>query len=421
MDSFEPVDRIELAIVGGGPAGLAATAAARDLGLDTILLDERDPAGRGALVWGIWGTRLAYVRGAEVRSAEAQVIDAGCVILATGSRDRSAIFPGWTLPGVVTVGNAMAADARSVDGRSAGRILLAGSGPNLLGSASRLVERGLSLVAIVEATSTPRLAARDRAWLRRQDVPYLTSSIVVRAVGGDAIDAAIVARVDRDWRVVPDTEVAYDVDRIVLGYGRSASSELTRLAGCRHGYSEDGGYILERDEWLRTSVPGILACGDCAGIGSRRTAVEEGRLAALSAARELGRLGHAEAERRAGPVRQRLARSRRVDSIVARAYATGPGLYEIATHDTMLCRCEGVSVGEVAAALDEGIRDPNVIKISTRAGMGICQARQCGRHLTWLVARHSGLPIGEIEPLTVRPPIKPVPIAALADSAPVEP
>jgi hypothetical protein len=74
-----------------------------------------------------------------------------------------------------------------------------------------------------------------------------------------------------------------------------------------------------------------------------------------------------------------------------------------------------VTVAEVTAALDAepgGLVDPNVLKVRTRAAMGVCQGRRCGEHLTWLVAERTGQSVGGIEPLSVRPPIVPIPIAA---------
>jgi pyruvate/2-oxoglutarate dehydrogenase complex dihydrolipoamide dehydrogenase (E3) component len=401
---MEATEHVDLAIVGGGPAGLAAARTARDLGIDALLLDERSEPDGGALVWGIWGTRLAYARGAR-----AGIVDAGCVILATGSIDRSVVFPGWTIPGVVSLTDALAAgDPRR------GRTLLVGSGPDLVAAAALLVEGGVELIAIVEAASTPRLRARDRTWLSRRAVPYRTSSLVL--LGSDALESVVVARVDRDWHPIEGAETTYEAETLVLGYGRSAASEPARLAGCAVRYDEDGGgYLADRDEWLRTSIAGVLACGDSAGTGSRRTAELEGRLAAISAAHELGRRPTAEAAALAEPIRRRLARARRVDALRRHAYRTGAGMYELAAADTVLCRCESVTVGEVEAALEDGASDPNVVKVRTRAAMGICQARRCGRQLTSLVARRTGLSPGEVEPLSVRPPVKPVPISMLED------
>src|SRR5262249_24702448 len=164
-----------------------------------------------------------------------------------------------------------------------------------------------------------------------------------------------------------------------------------------------GGRVPAHDEWMRTTAAGVLVAGACAGVGNGRLAVAEGRLAGITAAMDVGRLPRAEAERRAAPVRRRLARLRRLRVALDRIYTPGPGIHELATPETMLCPCETVTVGRVVACLQEGVDDPSTIKAATRTGMGLCQARRCLRQLTALVARHLGKPIAEIPGFTPRP------------------
>src|SRR5262249_44530345 len=132
-------------------------------------------------------------------------------------------------------------------------------------------------------------------------------------------------------------------------------------------------------------------------------------------------LSRAEAERRAAPVRRRLARVRRVRAALDRVYTPGPGIHELATPETMLCPCETVTVGGVVACLEGGLGDPNTVKAAPGGGMGLCQARRCARQLTALVARHLGKPIAEIPAFTPRPPIRPVPLGAIAAERPERP
>jgi hypothetical protein len=229
------------------------------------------------------------------------------------------------------------------------------------------------------------------------------------------VERSSVARLGHGGGIPRDSGLADDVESIVVGFGRTPASELARLAGARHAWSEDHGLVPERDTWLRTSAPGIIACGDCAVPGRVPAAVSEGRLAAITAAMDLGRLDTVAAERLAAPIRRRLARARRVDDLRAQTFRVGSALHRLARPDDVLCRCEDVTVAEVLAALEDepgGLEDPNVLKVRTRAGMGICQGRRCGEHLTWLVAERSDRSIGEVEPLSVRPPIVPIPIEA---------
>lgn len=462
----------ELVIVGGGPAGMAAALEAESLGVSACILDERPTLGgqiykrlatgvtvrslrqlgreyneggrmisaveksgadirTSTVVWGIWDRQVAYVR----ESRNSGVIDAQCVILATGAFDRPVAFPGWTLPGVMMAGGAksLAQTQGVLPGR---RILVAGSGPLILALSAELQKLGAHLVLVVEAASRPgvasalRLAARARGnevlladairyWTRlfRHQIPFMYSSMVVRAEGDGQVQQAIVARVDKDWHVVPGTETKLKVDTICLGYGFQASSELSRLCGCRQRFDEDqGGYIPVRDEWMRTTVPGVLAAGDGSGIGGSRIAIEEGRLAGIAAAIELGRITRAQAADRARPIRRRLRLMQRFREILEDMYRVGPGSYDLATADTIVCRCEDVTAGELERIIAaDDVADPNVVKSLTRAGMGLCQGRMCARQVGALIARHTGVAIAQVRPAVIRPPVEPVLIGAIAD------
>jgi hypothetical protein len=223
------------------------------------------------------------------------------------------------------------------------------------------------------------------------------------------------ANVDGDWRVVKGTEERSAVDTICIGYGFVTSTELFRLAGCRFGYDEDlGGAVVEVDEWQRTSVPGVLAAGDGTGVRGAPVATDQGRLAALGAAADLGALAPDQAATLARPLRRRLAAKERFRRALRPLYAVGPGVYELATADTVVCRCEEVTLARLEeAAIATG--DANVAKSYTRAGMGLCQGRSCQRQVAAVLARQSGRPIAEVAAMTVRPPARPVPIKVLAD------
>ena len=466
----------DLVIVGGGPAGLAAAMTARSLGVSTCLMEERpqlggqifkqfdagfsvvepDRLGRDhrdgsgliraveqsgadvrtrAVVWGLWDKRVAYVR----EDREAGVIDAGCVILAPGAFDRPVPFPGWTLPGVMMAGGTktLVQSQRVLPGQ---RILVTGSGPLILALSAELQRLGAGVVAVLEAAPRPgptallRLLQRSRGneVLLADAVRYFTrltahqvrlkySSVVVRAEGDGHVQRAVVARVDANWRVVPGTETDMAVDTICLGYGFQASSELSRMCGCQQRYQEDSGYIPVRDEWMRTSVPGVLSAGDGSGIGGSRIAIEEGTLAGIGAALELGRITPDQADLRARPHRQRLRQMLRFREVLDEMYRVGPGIYDLASPETIVCRCEDVTAHDVSKVISDGAGDPNIVKGATRAGMGLCQGRYCGRQVSAMVARQLNVPVDQVRPPTVRPPVKPVPMGAIAQEMPEGP
>ena len=154
-------------------------------------------------------------------------------------------------------------------------------------------------------------------------------------------------------------------------------------------------------------MPGVLAAGDGTGIGGSYAAEDQGVLAAL------GLLGD---EARATPVRARLARRRAFAGALRRMHRIGAGVYELATADTVVCRCEEVTVGELEQAID-ATDDINVVKGFTRATMGLCQGRSCQRQIAAAIARRHGRQLADVPIGTARSPARPAALAAIADQS----
>lgn len=354
----------------------------------------------------------------------ARAVRARHVLLAPGAHDRPVAFPGWTLPGVITAGGAQTL-VKTHRVSPGNRVLFAGSGPLALAFPAQLARYGVNVVLVLEAGPPPRpgdalrLAAaargnaglvRDalayRAALLRRRIPVRYRRIVVRAEGNGRVERVTHAAVDADWKVIPGTEETVGVDTLCVGYGFVPSVELMRLVGCRFGFDEDlGGAVVLVDEWMRTSVPGVSAAGDGAGVEGSYVAEDEGRLAAL------GIVGD---ERRAAPVRRRLAQKRRFRRALLPLHRVGAGIFELATPETVVCRCEELTLAELDAAA-AATADLNVLKGLTRAGMGLCQGRSCQRQIAALVAARHGRRLAEIELPTTRMPVRPVPLGAVAD------
>lgn len=460
--------RVECLVVGGGPAGLAAAAAAARAGAEVVLVDENPAAGgqyyrqlpapfraleparlgreytEGAalidevrslgvvfeldtVVWGIFGGRTVAV----ARGDRSERIEARALVLAPGAYDRPVPFPGWTLPGVVTAGGAqnLMKAYRVLPGR---RVLLAGSGPLLLVVAHYLLGGGARVVALCEAASMQglwRLAPRLLPhlgfvrqglgyWreLRAAGVPLLRGHVIRRALGDGQVEGAVIARCDAGWRPIPGTERTVEADAVVVGYGFVPSVELVRLAGADVRYvPEVGGWVPVRSADLETTVPGVFVAGDGAGVAGSAVALEEGRLAGLAAAHRLGRLDAAAFAAGAAPVRRRLRRLAGFRAVMDRLYLMRPGLYTLADEETVLCRCEEITVREARAAIVDGAEQMNEVKAWTRIGMGRCQGRMCGPALAHLLAQATGRTVEECGAFTPRPPSKPVPLGALVN------
>src|SRR5262249_43625001 len=240
------------------------------------------------------------------------------------------------------------------------RALLAGTGPLLLAAGTALVHGGAQVVGIAEAA--PRRALLGL--LRRPGIvgqalevattlvrtPIWTRHGLVRIEGTDGAERAVIARLDDAWRPVPGTERPLDVDTVVLGYGLVPSTELADLAGCVLAYDAGrGGWIPAADpeRLMATSVAGVFVAGDGAGVAGADVAEARGRLAGLGAARHVGRIGATEAERRAAPVQRTLRRFAAFRRTLESILAPRPGLYQLATEDTVVCRCEEVLAGEI--------------------------------------------------------------------------
>lgn len=409
---------MDVAVVGAGPAGLAAACCAAESGARVLVLDEQPHA--GGQIWRAptdarppraarrWLHRLARsgaerLGGASVfdaqpgrlvaeRDGQRLVVRAAQIVVATGARELFLPFPGWTLPGVIGAGAAQALiqQGASFAGR---RAVVSGSGPLLLVAAAHLARAGAHVVAIAEQAPTRRLAAFAAglwrtprklvesllARARCVRAPYRTGTWVAAAHGAGRVELITVGDGRRTW-----TEAC---DLLCCGYGLVPNVELARLLGCETG---PRGVLV--DERQRCSVPGVLAAGEPTGVAGVEQALVTGALAGLAAAgREPG----------PGLLRRREA-GRRFARRLARAFELRPELRALPQPDTIVCRCEDVAWGAVPPG--QSLR---AIKLASRAGMGACQGRVCGVALACL----RGL---AADPVT-RPPLVPVPLGLLLE------
>jgi NADPH-dependent 2,4-dienoyl-CoA reductase/sulfur reductase-like enzyme len=415
----------DVAVVGGGPAGIAAAVCAAERGARVVLLDEsprvggqiwrhRD-AGTLPTVARRWMARLerstAEVRtgttvhdairdaaglalGTE-RDGVAGVIRTITAVVATGARERFLPFPGWTLPGVMGIGGAQALLKSGLSFRGK-RVVIAGSGPLLLPVAAWLANDGARVALVAEQAAlrdvghfalglwrrpgTMLQAARYRSAFL--GTPYRTGTWVTEARGDGAVREVVVT----DGRA--SRTIACDV--LCIGHGLVPNTELARLLGC----ATRGGAVVV-DERQQTTRAGIFCAGEPTGIGGVDLALVEGEIAALCA---LG--GDREAARLDGR-RRRLAATA---AAMERAFAPRAELRTVATADTIVCRCEDVRLGEI-----DHRWSPRQAKLYTRAGMGPCQGRVCGAALEFL----HGWPAD-----SVRPPVAPVLLSTLLGDDP---
>lgn len=445
--------RCDVAVVGGGPAGLAASARLSAAGADVVLLEEAAelggqyykrrlgavlahygdyrPAGSrliaaarsagvrcltGHLVWGVDGRTLLAL---DVRSGTTRPVQASACVVATGAYERAIPFPGWQLPGVVTPGHAL--HLATCDRVALGqRVVVAGTGPFLLAAAAAVRRAGGGVRAIVELNAPYRLGravlgaagfpsrlrelAGYAATLAAGNVAVLQRHRVVTALGRDRVEAVEIARVGTS-----DTPRRIDVDGLAVGYGFRPGSELVKLLGGQCERDRLGEEVPVLDAWGRASVPGVYVAGEVARIAGMRAALASGELAAAAVAADLGLPSPAT---RAAV--RRLATELRFAAFTAQLYPVTPADYLAMADETMVCRCEGVTAGIIRAAAATGRSDVSGVKAATRAGMGPCQARQCGLAVALLTAAATGATPTAI---AARMPIKPVPVSSLTRGA----
>jgi NADPH-dependent 2,4-dienoyl-CoA reductase/sulfur reductase-like enzyme len=460
------VERPEVLVIGAGPGGLSAAIAARSAGSAVIVVDERSqPGGQyfkqvsiaasgraapdgqhregaalietarrlgveirsGVMVWGAFdpGGFAAVAEGRSYRFTPK------ATIIATGAYERGWPVPGWTLPGVMTTGAAQTLwrTARRLPGR---RVLIAGNGPLNLQLAAELIEGGAEVAAVVESAPRPgpaKLGAlctmlatapelvRDgiRYHLRRRsgNAEMLYGQVVASVAKGEHGLIVQIGAAESSESV--SHRHSFEVDVLCLGYGFEPSNELLRVLGCGHDLDPVCRQLVtRRDDRGRTDVDGTYALGDCTGLGGARAALAEGTIVGLSVAEDLGHaIDGALAERRR-KAQGDLRRHRRFQRALWDLYAAPPYSAGRATADTVICRCEEVTFGQVEEALSENMASAGAIKRRTRLGMGRCQGRYCAPVLEGLLAERLGKERGEFTGFAPRVPVKPVPIGELA-------
>jgi NADPH-dependent 2,4-dienoyl-CoA reductase/sulfur reductase-like enzyme len=454
----------DIAVLGAGPAGMAAATEAARQGARVVLLEESPaPGGQvyraapegfampadadrragvalraalagsgatlhtGCRVWGVGGGTLVpqgapsvpYRLDALGPEGVPFTLEARALILCTGTHERIIPVPGWTLPGVI--GLAAATILLKAQGVLPGRrVVVAGAGPLLFAVAAKLRGAGATVAAVVDLAhhrewlralpalaARPDLLARGALWrggLVAARVPVLAASRVVAAEGDEVL---------RRVRVAPlagGDESVFEADALCIGHGLVPATEAARaFRAALHYKPEAGGWVPVLDAQGRCSVPLLYAAGDGAGVRGAAAAPAGGRLAALAALHDLGLRHDASA---VAASRRTFDRAARAGAAMAKLMAVRPALVTAIPRETIICRCEGVTRAEIDAALDDGAAEMNQLKQFTRCGMGPCQGRLCGEAAAELVAARIG---GRVRAgfATGRLPLRPVPMEAL--------
>ena len=464
----------DVAVVGAGPAGLAAAVEAAAAGCTVTVIDNfARPGGQyfkqlpaefdavnpdllhydfrrarqllsrlataggmevlyGSTVWAIdkpaTPGNLLTLHLDDARSSNQ--LRAQAVVLATGAYDRALPFPGWELPGVMTAGGAqtLVKSQRVLPGR---RVVVAGAGPLLLPVASGLAQAGARVIAVCEATSPRRWLSRaPSAWghwaklaegvgyfndLRRRTVPMSFGQAVIRAEGAQRVERVTVAELTPDWVPIAGTERELEVDAVCVGFGFSPSTELARALGCAHRFdSVQQALVVRHDASMATSVDGVFAAGEICGVGGSSVALAQGALAGRSAARVIGKRRGVAALDLDDDVARSLRRHLEFAGVLNNLFATQRGWLQWMTPETIVCRCEEVTRRQIESFIQEhAALDVKEVKAGTRTGMGLCQGRMCSHAVMVLTSSLTRRPINEVGAYVDRPIAKPIPLGHL--------
>jgi sarcosine oxidase, subunit alpha len=301
-----PVREVEVLIVGGGPAGMAAAIELGKRGAETLLIDDKERLGgklllqthkffgsvedsragtRGFQIARIMEEDLAALDSVEVwlHATGVGVFSDGIVgvvkggvyrkvkplrlLVATGAREKMLSFPGNTLPGVFGAGAFQTLVNRDLV-RVSERVLIVGGGNVGLIAGYHAVQAGIEVVALIEALDQVGGYKVHADKLKRIGVPIYTSHTVVSASGKERVEAVTIGELDRDWKVVPGSQKTFSVDTLLIAVGLAEVNEFYHKA----------------KQWGMD----VYWAGDAREIAEASAAMFTGRIEGLRIARSLG-------------------------------------------------------------------------------------------------------------------------------------
>lgn len=442
-----------VAIIGAGPAGLRAAATLVQAGIQPVLITEAPAVGgqiyrqpptnfqRPAsklygteahkalrlftefegirnridfrpetLVWNIFRDELHLIQGEKHGKLAFDRL-----ILCTGATDRIAAIPGWTMPGIYSLGGAQI--ALKAQGLSIGRrVVFVGTGPLLYLAATQYVAAGVNVAAVLDTTpfwttasqalgllSEPGLLMRGIGFiasLRRAGVKVLNGVTPICFEGTDGVTGIRFLHKGKEHLI--------ECDAATLGFGLRSETQLADLAECKFGFDDVmRQWLPETDIAGRTSQPGVYLAGDGARIGGADTAELAGERAALAVLEDLGRKRTA----RANILDRKLASIRVFRDALERAYPYPAALPRDARDETIICRCEGITAKEIRRSAEAlGAREMNRSKAFVRLGMGRCQGRMCGSSGAEILASASNTELRTVGRIRGQQPVKPIPV-----------
>ena len=346
------------------------------------------------------------------------------LIIASGATDRVLPVPGWTLPGVYTLGAAQV--ALKSQGCAIGQhVVLAGTGPLLYLVAYQYVKAGAHVVAVLDTSplsqqiaAAPKLARLPSTfakglyyvgWLKTHGVRIERHVTLLAVRGGESVQAI-------EWRASSSSPTTETIacDAVGISFGLKPETQLADLAGCRFRFdAHNRCWLPELDPAGRSSVRGLYLAGDGAGIAGADAAELAGRRTALALLDDLG-IAHPRGPgmRDAASLERGLQRIAVFREGIETAFAPPAKCAAQWPDDMIVCRCEEIDAGALRRCIRGGeANEINRLKALTRVGMGRCQGRMCGEAALTLLSEEAGKPLHAVGRLRSQPPVKPIPLS----------
>ena len=454
---------VDVCIIGAGPAGMAAAIDCAKAGASVVLLDEQArPGGQiyrairadghphgelfgpdylhgATLVEALGNARLQHITEATIwrvdpdktvfwsRRGQAEQLKARRVILATGALERPFPFPGWTLPGVMTAGACQI--LLKTAGVAPQQAVMVGTGPLLYLLAAQLLNAGAAPAAIVD-TQTPQHYLKASRYLanalkghkyitkglmllrqiRKAGIKHYTHATDISAHGNNKVERLSFRSAGKD--------ITLPAASVLSHVGVLPNVQLTRAMTLEHNWDPVQRCWRPRlDEHNNTSLAGVAVAGDSAGIGGALVAEYQGYLTAAEALYALGKITKEQWRKRTRAYRAKIIRESAIRPFLDTLYAP-PQQALTPPDNTIVCRCEEVTAGEIRRHARSGCNGINQIKTYTRCGMGPCQGRYCGQTVAEIIADETGRDIREVGYYRIRHPIKPLKLGELASLTP---
>jgi sarcosine oxidase subunit alpha len=390
----------EVCVIGGGPAGLSAAAAAAQAGADVVLVERMPQLGGHLLFEGQAAPILESLPLGKVRvllettafglyeenlvgafaGDRMLKIRAGQMIVCTGGRQRPFLFRNNDLPGIF-LGRGALRLARLYGVLAGQRTVVETDNDDGHRLAESLIGLGMQVAAVID--HRPAAAPISAAY------PILAGRPVLRARGRSCLRAVQVTALDGT-----SVERTIPCDVLCLAPRLTPANELLHQGGMRFAFQE-GRWMPSR------SVPGVQAAGAAAGTFGPQAHLREGRMCGQIAARALG-----------------YAVS--IDDGSGQTATVNDSLTQIVADSVLppgkcfVCLCEDVTVKDVDQAVAEGFDHLETLKRYSTVGMGPCQGKMCGQTFTEICARLTNQEVGVVGTTTSRPPTVPVELAVLA-------